>query len=200
MKKTPPSPPGPILVAARLLDAVASWAYQCADRPHLSVVAFMGGEMVATDGHRLVRMPVAGLGDRRFGIWAPDAAMALRAFGPRAILDIDPASGRIAIGDRNREPILTVKAHDIDGYPPIDEIMNKDRRGNAPDGIVLNARYLADVQRIAEIIDPADSTIRIVSWGDKLDPLIMEGPRGSRYLLMPQRPDSIELQDIEERP
>jgi hypothetical protein len=39
------------------LEAVAKWTSHDANRPHLHMVLFANNEYVATDGHRLVRVP-----------------------------------------------------------------------------------------------------------------------------------------------
>lgn len=75
------SPIGPveISIATSLLEAVAHWAAPESDnRPHLSQLVFRDGEVVATDGHRLVRVPIETHG-LAIGLRRQDAITAVAA-------------------------------------------------------------------------------------------------------------------------
>lgn len=181
----------PISISSRLLEAIALWAYQGSDRPHLNVVAFRGGEMIATDGHRLVRIPIPLLGERTFGLRVEHVQLVCRAFGPKATLQIRPDGKRVEIEVNGDSPVVWVAKEDIANYPPIDQVEPTACLGSEPAGIVLNARYLADVQRIAEIIDPVNLAVRVTKWGGMPDPVLFEGPQGSRFVVMPMRGDAL---------
>jgi hypothetical protein len=184
-----------ITISTKLLAAVSKWAYSSDDRPHLSVVLFRDDEMVATDGHRLVRVPVASNGltlavDREH-ISAAVAAQACSKrdaaqdpkYGGSAVEITKPDKriviklGRIAIAGPAGDPLM---------YPPFNQVMPKGQNGS-PDGRVFNPAYLAAIDEVRQASGGGSHGVRIVAWGGEIDAALFESYGGIRYVIMPMR-------------
>jgi hypothetical protein len=188
-----------------LLRAVAQWSFPgltSADRPHLAVVAVLDGELVATDGHRLARIPVGSHPKAKFSIkrehiFAAAAAqhelrdgvltdedgkrvIEIRPDGKTIMLDLGPAG-------------MVVQAGCIEDYPPFDRAMPKGPGKSPPTGYVVNPRYLASIADIQDVVNDGEQHgIRLTMWGGPVDgpmhePMLFEGYGGTRYVIMPMR-------------
>lgn len=183
-----------IIVSTALLEAVARWALdESANTPHLSQVVFRDStrEMLAVDGCRLVRVPIAtnGLSLAICRCDALAATAAARALGSASIRIRKPADGvidlRICAGDR---PVTRVIESTLTP-PPIDELCDwlaAHSPSVPPAGIAFNPKYLAAVHEIVQVIEPGAGVI-VKHWGGLLDPTLYEGPAGSRFVIMPMR-------------
>lgn len=198
----------PLRIRTDLLRAVAQWSYQSSvspeDRPHLAVVAVIDGELVATNGHRLARVPVGAHKNVRFAIkrehiFAAAAAqhelhdgnVIIGEDGGRAI-EIRPDGKTIML---DLGPFgMVVPAGRIEDYPPLDKVMPKGAGKTPPDGYVIDPRYLAAIADIQDVVNGvAQSGIRLTMWGEsdskgnKHQPMLFEGYGGTRYVIMPMR-------------
>src|SRR5882724_1312466 len=175
----------PVEIPAKLLIAVAKWAYQHDDRPHLATVMFGAGEMVAVDGHRLVRVPLTHRDGTpynvipRFGITASDltaAAIALNELGRgdhrRVTISITPndneSPGIAVFRDVTRRLgfAIMVKTRNDADFPNIEKVMPKSTGAASPDGYCFNPEYLSaidEVQTAAGASD-GDRICRISGW------------------------------------
>lgn len=190
-----------IIIKTDLLLAVSRWAAPHGDnRPHISVVLFKGNEMVAVDGHRLVRVPVACNGltiavDREH-IAAAAAAQAFcrdgmyrdEDWGGSSAVEITQAKGRVSISVGRIA--VTAPAGDPTTFPPIDQVMPKERPESRPDGYGFNPKYLAAIDDVetAAGAAPGQRGVKITGWSaDGFGPMLFEGYMGIRYVVMPVR-------------
>lgn len=189
----------PITISTDLLVAVSRWASSDETRPFLRVVLFKGNEMIACDGHRLVRVPVdcdgLALAIHRNHIAAAVAAqefykdsaphdedlggrvVKISKYDQHAVIDLGVSALRVPLGDSA-------------SFPPIDQVMPKERPPTAPDGYGFDPKYLAaihDVQVAAGAVT-GQQMVRVTGWSaDGLGPMLFEGIRGIRYVIMPGR-------------
>lgn len=186
-------------INTKLLAAVASWAYDGTDRPHIGVVAIAKGEMVATDGHRLVRVPVQtggfAVAVTRDHIMAAVAAQrAFRGARPRdevyggnaVEISLVEGNARINLGDM----VITAAPGDLSKFPPIDQVMPSGRAERAPDGYGFDPRYLAAIAEVQAAAGATTGTqdVKITGWSaDGLGAMLFEGINGIRYVVMPVR-------------
>lgn len=189
-----------ITIKTDLLLAVSRWASPAKDnRPHLSVVLFKGNEMLACDGHRLVRVPVACNGltiaiDRDHIA----AAAAAQAFcGNTTPLDDDYGGKAVRITVDGKHAVIDVGSFAIRGvlgdpksYPPYDQVMPKERPERHPDGYGFDPRYLAAIHEVQVAAGARTGTqgVKITGWSaDGLGAMLFEGHMGIRYVVMPVR-------------
>lgn len=186
-----------ISVNSELLLAVAKWAHRYhTERPNLSAIYFREREMVATDGCRLVRVPINGA--REFSVRRADAFAAVHAqnawyrhhndFAMR--LDADLEAGNDgetiwAMGDRQIsiewDGGASVK-FDLGGcvlssaagtgtLPPIDSVMLPRRAGDVPWGQGFDVRYLAGIEDVVRAAGYSSYQTVVEAWEDyKLTP------------------------------
>lgn len=184
-----------------LLAAVAKFASADETRPNLNGVFVDKDEIVACDGHRLVRV------DTRVGPFQGSSideahasyliplevvravcagAKEIRAKRVR-ITTVDPTVDRLlrievrsAIGGRLfvvEGPAGTLK------YPPVDAIMGETREGEPP-SITFNPRLIED---IAPVMDACDVRgLEIAGWGNEFSPMQFAAA-GIRFVVMPMR-------------
>lgn len=191
-----------IIVSTKILEAVSKWSYpDWQERPHLSVVLFQRGFMVATDGHRLVRVPVE-TGDIEMAIDRRHivAAVAMqRGLGNRSIdtleMSIEGKSVRIAVGssqlDRDRSGVaVLVPLGNHSKFPPYEKAIPKpDPKAPSPDGHFFNSSYLAAIDEVHVACGGGSQCgIRVVAWArDRLGGMLFEGAGGSQFVIMPMR-------------
>lgn len=196
-----------IHAGAELLLAVAKWAHRYQDDyPHLSAVYFRGTEMAATDGHRLVRVPLDCHG-QEFSVRRADIFAAIAAqnawhrhhsdFAMRLNADLEATNdGETiwAMGDRAIDiswdggPFVLL---DLDGcvlrcpvgtgtLPPIDSVMLPRRDGDVPRGHGFDIRYLAGVEEVVRAAGWSRSATVIEGWDDgELTPFQFSSPLGA---------------------
>lgn len=196
----------PLRIRTDLLRAVAQWSYKSSspeDRPHLAVVAVLDGELVATDGHRLARIPVGAHKLAKFSIesehiFAAAAAQhelrdgVLTNEDGKRVIEIRPDGKTIML---DLGPFgMVVPAGRIEDYPPFDRAMPKGPGKSPPTGYVVNPRYLASIADIQDVVNDGEQHgIRLTMWGapDKNgnvhEPMLFEGYGGTRYVIMPMR-------------
>ncbi len=201
-----------ITISTDLLSAVAQWSYKSStndDRPRLAVVAIMGGELVATDGHRMARIPVDVPSNVRLSIgrYHIDAAVAAqRALNGRTFCDSnshgvtriyrgdDGDGSRLVLG-LSEAVALRIPAGRIEDFRPIDQVLPKRTPTTPPNGVVVDPRYIALIADVQDVVDRAHGKrgIKLTSWGDpdengdRHEPLLIEGGGGTRYIIMPMR-------------
>ena len=192
-----------IVVRTKLLAAVAKWAYQGDDRPHLQVVRFADAEMVACDRHRLVRVPLEMPEGVRFGLRPRDiAALAaaqheLSKSRHRGELQISEVKNGRAIVDLESELAggitMNVKTADVSGYPPIEQVMPKSCETDEPPGFCFDPKFLAAINEVNLAAGAFQSRgVRCAAWS-KIDenglcgPTLFTGDAGIRFVVMPMR-------------
>ena len=169
-----------------LLGAIARFAIKDDTRPQLMGVLVNRTELVACDGHRLVRVdmrcgPFDGSdfeGDHAPYLIPLEVANALVAGakvcrGKRARITCVDRTLRVDIISYDDHVVLSAerKVASLE-YPPIDQIMIETRAGEAP--VVLDA------------MDCARRGLTIKGWGDHVSPMLFEGD-GVRFVVMPMR-------------
>lgn len=180
-----------------LLGAIAKFASQEEERPHLSAVLVDRSEVVACDGHRLVRAEIAvgpfegsTIDDDHTRYLIPVAvaraivAGAKDARGRRVRLTCAQRVLRAEVCTIHDRVIFVVEATTPTvTYPPIDQIMISTREGEPP-RIAFNPRLLED---IAPVMDACGvSGLSIEGWGGDLSPMQFAAP-GLRFVVMPMR-------------
>lgn len=184
-----------ITISTKLLAAVAKWAYSNDDRPHLSVVLFRDDEMVACDGHRLVRVPVASNGltlavQRRHVMAAVAAQACCKQDAPQdpeyygSAVEITKPDKRIVI--RLGDLAIAGQAGDPSSYPPYGKVVPGGQDGD-PNGRVFNPTYLAAIDEVRQASGGGMHGVRLVAWGSELDATLFESRGGIRYIIMPMR-------------
>jgi hypothetical protein len=199
-------PEGLFSVRTQLLAAVARWAYQSDDRPHLARVLFDGKHMVACDGHRLV-VVTCETGLPPFSIDCVDVAAVAAA--QREITRSRHAEvSFIAVGDRDATidfdgRHLTVRTYDAKDYPPWEQLL-KGLKAESPEppAYAFEPRYLAAIDQVLEAVDGSHQrSVTVKAWtangSDSPGPigpmlfesLIHDGPHLGqlRFLIMPKR-------------
>ncbi len=187
-----------VIVPPRLVIAIAKWAYQADDRPRINCVMFGAGEMVAVDGHRLVRVPIECDG-ARFGIRPDILTAAVRVFdGARDVEITHPstAAGSVIVrafndGGRLSGVDIHVPYRGDREFPPIDSIMPTSLPVKSPDGYCFNPEYLAAIHEVqyAAGAQPGAHHVKVTGWSDDaLGGMLFEGHGGIRYVIMPGRP------------
>jgi hypothetical protein len=189
-----------ITIRTELLLAVSRWAAPASDsRPHLSFVLFKGNEMVACDGRRLVRVPVA-CGGLTIAIDRDHiaAAAAAQEFCKDAAPRDEEYRGRaVEISIVSSRAVINVgrfAVHgalgDVGAYPPSNKAMPTERPDRHPDGYRFNPQYLAGIHEVevAAGVEPGQRGVTITGWSsDGLGAMLFEGYRGIRYVIMPVR-------------
>lgn len=188
-----------ITVSTKLLAAVAKWAIASDEvRPHLHMVLFTTSEIVACDGHRLVRVPREAGNIKPFGI---DRAHILAACAAqhelgREYRDIavthDGDKVASLILDPHRMPrsriTITVPSRDAAQFPPYEQVMPKRGDGPVPESYFLNPKYLAAIAEVNEASAPSSARgVQIVAWGGELDPMLFENHCRIQFVVMPMR-------------
>lgn len=200
-----------LTVSTDLLAAMAKWAYRNGDRPNISAVIAQDGELIATDGHRMVRAPLpASQPKMRLSIgraYILAAAAAQSAMIPFEDLDAE-CERVIHIYQQSTQPgwiildlgdiRMSVSAGPIDKFPDVDKSMPKISASTPPLGYVFNPAYLVAMAEIQEVLsrDGGNRGVRLAAWGEAEDrgtptqAALFEGHGGVRYVIMPMR-DSI---------
>lgn len=188
-----------ITIKTDLLLAVSKWASTDNTRPHLGVVLFKGNEMMACDGHRLVRVPVACNGlTVAFSRDMAAAAAAAQTFckdtaprdneyGGRAV-EISLANGKVAINVGRF--VLTGPAGDVGAFPQVDRVMPDKRPEQHPDGYGFDPKYLAAIDEVqaATGLSGGDRGVKVTGWSaDGLGAMLFESFNRIRYVIMPVR-------------
>ena len=176
-----------ITISTNLLEAIAKWSYVDTDRPHITCVLFDRKHVVATDGHRLVRVPIKNPGPK-FTVARPHlfaAIEAQHAMNARELtLSLDGTVVTIGIAPK---VTMTVPVGP-EGYPPYEQVIPKGADDAPLAGYCINPKYLAAVDEVHRAIGGGPHCgVRIVGWGGELDPLKLEGAGGSEFVIMPMR-------------
>lgn len=188
------SPTSLFSVRTRLLAAVAKWAYQDDDRPHLARVLFDGQHMVGCDGHRLVVVPCE-TGASPFTVERADCAALAAAqreltkstHGDLTFLTVSEGKAAISLGDA-RAAVLIVQADDAKNYPPWEQLLKGTTAETAtPPERVFEPRYLAAIDEVLQAVDGGcQRSVVVKAWTAELGPMLFEGA-GIRFLIMPKR-------------
>jgi hypothetical protein len=181
-------------INARLLGAVAKWAYPDVDRPHINRVLFAKREIVATDGRRMVIVPTEYDGapfcvDRDIALAAVAASQAL---GKGGVISVTVETSTVKLYIRPGVA-LHAPVRDAKDYPAYKQIIPTERETPCPDGCGLDARYLAAIAEVQEAAGYEGSLgVKITGWSaDGLGAMLFEGlygdARGIKYIIMPVR-------------
>lgn len=188
-----------ITIHTELLLAASRWAYDRDDRPYLRVVLFKGEEMVACDGHRLVRVPVACNGltvaiDRDLVAAAAAAQGFCKESAPR---DKERSGRAVEISVDGKHAVLNVGRFSVRGplgdpeaYPKYEQVMPKGRPERHPDGYGFDPKFLAAIHevQIAAGAKVGTQGVKVTGWSaDGIGPMLFEGIDGIRYVVMPVR-------------
>lgn len=187
----------------KLLAAVAKWAYQGDDRPHLQVVRFADAEMVACDGHRLVRVPLEMPDGVRFGLRPRDIAalaaaqLELSKSRHRGQLRISVVKDGRALVDLESEiasgTTMNLKTADVSDYPPIEQVMPKSCETDEPPGFCFDPKFLAAINEVNLAAGEFESRGVLATAWSKVDerglcgPMMFTGDSGIRFVVMPMR-------------
>jgi len=200
----PPSEsPPPITVLTNVLAAVAKWTSADDTRLHLRLVVFRDDELIATDGHRLVRVPCPTYGhtfgiDRAHVLAAAKAQHELEAPRPRAI-QLWPADDghvrlRLTGPPLQRNVSLKVPAGRVEDYPPIEQVMPTTVPAVGPQNYVMDPRYLAAVEEVTSAMQPdTHRGVTLAAWGppdergELLGSMLFTNAGGARFVIMPMR-------------
>ena len=194
-------------VRTRLLAAIAKWAHQGDDRPHLARVLFDGKHMVACDGHRLV-VATCETGLPPFALDRLDCAVLAAA--QREIMKrhsaelrfLSVADGKVEIAiDAGR--VLTVKARDASEFPPWQKLLADAKAETpTPPAYSFDPRYLAAIDEVIQgATGDVQRMVTVKAWtgltpggGCAIGPMLFEsvwfddGTGGElRFLIMPKR-------------
>lgn len=180
-----------ITVRTKLLVAVAKWAAEADDsRTHLRAVLFAKQEIIACDGHRLVRVPVAFNNGPAFGVdrnhIMAAAAAQRETVGRELTLESDGKSVTIGIAPNIS---MLVPLRDAGKFPPVDKVMPKGP-GGALVSYGFDPRYLAAIAEVQEAAGagPESHGVRVTGWSDDaLGAMLFDGFDCIRYVIMPTR-------------
>ncbi len=183
-------------VGSGLLRAISSIACEFSDRPRINGVLFRGGEIVATDGHRIVRVPFEHDQDffmpRDLAVAAVGAleAVGCAEFGPQCDGGAEGHQLRISLVDGNVVVDaggfkLSAPALDIDSFPPMEKIFESlSSAGNAM-GHYFNPDLLAGLWDVIRSAGDYHHGVRMVSCGGPTDAIVYQSEGGIVYALMP---------------
>lgn len=183
-----------ITIPTRELAAVAKWAHEDPGKTSINTLLFARGEYVATDGHRLVRVPCETNG-LAFAVDRSHLLAACAAQG--AIRDMDQITlepdGKahvklgIAFGVSLLVPFRDPAAHpEIES---IEQVMPTKKDLPSLDGYILDPRYLAAIAEVNAANAPNSTRgVKVVAWsGDRLGAMLLENCNGVRFVVMPMR-------------
>ncbi len=195
-------------VRTRLLAAIAKWAHQGDDRPHLARVLFDGKHMVACDGHRLV-VATCETGVPPFALDRLDCAVlaaAQREITKRYSAElgfVSVADGKVAI-ELETGRVLTVKAREAGEFPPWQKLLEDAKAETpAPPEYAFDPRYLAAIDEVIQGAAGGEyqNTVKVKAWaglepgaGCAIGPMLFESVVFDdncgcelRFLIMPKR-------------
>jgi hypothetical protein len=183
-----------ICVPSLELGAVAKWAYKESDRPTIHMVLFRNDEYVATDGHRMVRVPCKTHGFA-FGVDRTHllACVAAQRAIPGTVITLEPNGDTHVRIEISPGLNLLAPRRDPDTYPPIEGAMPKIQTVSSPDGYCLNPNFLADIAEVDAANSPGNPGIQVLSWsptdadGMKIGAMLLRNRNGVRFLIMPMR-------------
>jgi hypothetical protein len=176
-------------VKASLLGAVAKWACHDESRYWLNFVFFDGKNMVATDGHRMVVVPLVVDGPA-FGLHRKSIAALVamqrelgRKFGDFTV-GVENHKATIVL-DGPDAPTVDIKAPVVD-FPPYEQLLQfKPPAAADPGPCAFNPRYLADIHEVLLTLSHSE-TVTIKAWGDAMGPVLFEA-EGIRFVVMQKR-------------
>jgi hypothetical protein len=193
----------PITVPVAELAAVAKWAGTDPKQPHLHVVAFRGGEYVALDGTRLVRVPCETHGhefgiDRTHVLAAVAAHRALHQLHEIDLEPVGPADAQVIalnIGPRGAPASIRVMVpyRRLDaGFPTVstlDDVMKVERGSTSLKGHGFNPAFLAAIAEVhAADLTPGNHGVRVEAWAhDGRGGVLFRNGKGIRFIVMPIR-------------
>lgn len=191
-----------------LLAALSAFASTDDMRPSMRGVLVKNTELMACDGHRLVRVDMIhdAFDDSHIGgILESPYTIPLRAITAcvAAAKAIHAKRVRVwrealTIGKPIRLEVSTytdiafvMEAWPTDlGYPPTDQLMNAGPPPtDFPPEIIFNPRLLADVAPVLDALGISRARgLKITSWGDAIAPMHFEAT-GVRFIMMPMKGD-----------
>jgi hypothetical protein len=191
------------------LAAIVAVASNDLARCNLYQIAFYaGGQMSATDGHRLAiyfgaEGPRVVPTDKPIACMDRDAAATvLKAIKARGSVDIviTPRAGGRApvltatVRDKLGAPTGVVVSHEDKGhnFPPVGQVVaGKRPDGVGPAGIRLNPTYVAEAcATIGATLEKSDYGVEVYTWSDDLSHIQVVGGR-FMHMIMPMRPGAM---------
>lgn len=203
---------GPLIdMPIDLLGSIAAFAYQHDDgRDHLRGVHVSAPhlELVATDGHRLVRVDLAAAVFHGTTDWERTCSSFLIPLaGIRAVVANGRNSGaryvkithqkrsaspsyqgpsivRFDVCGVNRDTLFTIESRTSDlTYPPIDQVTPA-QPDHPPPEIVFDPRLLADIEPVLTALHAPRYGIAIKGWGSATSPMLF-ATECARFVVMP---------------
>lgn len=193
-----------ITISTDLLAAVAKWASTDESLSHLGLIVFRKNEIIACDGHRLIRVQFRTQG-LEFAVQRSHllAAVAAQRELPGITLrdDENNKAIEVSLSENGRirlslGPVaLVVPGGDLSTYPPIEQVMPEPREGQppSPDGYVFNPRYLAALDEVNRAMGCDGGGARCVVWSGPegshriRGAMLLSNARGARFVIMPMR-------------
>ena len=184
-------------IRTKLLKALAACAGRSINR-RIEGVLFRNGEIIASDGHVLVKVPT----DHKLTLMVPielvDAACAaslalsdeqIDEFGypvdnqNSVFIDVDGEHVTIDIGGGVALRAPAMPAHE---FPNIDECTAKSLTGGNPMGVAFDPRKLA---LVTDILDAQGLNTGVwpEACGGRRDAIVFRSESGVRFVLMPMR-------------
>lgn len=185
-------------ISVDLLSAVSRWCHDDT-RKHLNQVVIIQGEMRATDGHRLVRVPVKT--PRGFVI-------GLMQYHLDKVCEIARVVGmsRVTLSQGSRGVTYDIGGivsyvaplGPVDDFPDaakLDKVAPVTPLSSLPPSVAVNAQFLKDIVEIESALChyhgiEEDPGVALVSWGDTTQALEFRSAYAkpaARYIVMPMR-------------
>ena len=188
-----------IEMSVALLSAVVRWTRNDGNNKHLAQVVVRDGELIACDGHRLVRVSIRAPSTFSFGMDrfnVTELVTVARTLGVERIgvdigskseivVDVGRATYRCPYGPLKDFP----SSRKLNGVGPDGRALTK-----APPGVGVNPTFLADIAGVQLAIGGSDvgvddghHAVRLVAWGGLRDAVEFRstGDDVVRYILMP---------------
>jgi len=200
----PPSPK-PIAVVANEIEAVLKWTSTDETREHLHYVAFRDDEYIATDGHRLVRVPCTTRG-QSFSLHRDHLRCALAAFRVQRtsrFMDLNPVGplidngvprAEIWVGPETNPQLMRCSlpmsgVADVHATSNVAKVTKGAIAGQPLHGHWIDPKYLAAVAEV-HAADGGDGHdikgIEVVACStDRKGPIVFRNGKGITFVIMP---------------
>jgi hypothetical protein len=188
------------IVATDLFAAVAKWSHKGPDKPHLGGVTFRDGEMYATDGHRMVRVPMETTLEvtiRRDHIQAAAAAQKVIRFSAliqnkRPVIEISMFRNQVRMDLGSLTLTVTPLTHDVFSRATLDSLSSGLVVTRGPVNYAFDPHLLAAISEVndAACADTDGGSVKLLKWGSPTrgsaaEPILFEGHGGILFMIMP---------------
>ena len=182
-----------VTISTEIIAAVAKWAYQDYDRPEINCVLFSAHYVVATDGHRLVRVPSENDGPDiavgpKYLLAAVEVSKLVRDVGEGSTLTLSMTVKGVLI-EIAQGVRMMVPASDATAFPPYEQVIPTDMESESPAGHYFNPAYLAAIEEVHLACGGHGRGVIVTAWAkDRLGMMKFKGAGGSEFVIMPMRP------------